>query len=131
MIYDVLIRIQNAYRAKFTSVNVPYSKFVGEMLEVLRREGLIRGFKKKKEKFEYFEVFLNRIAYFRVNLISKSTCRKYVTYKEIKMKYAKSRRIAIVSTNVGLVTVREIIENNLKVGGELICGIEISVMQKT
>jgi ribosomal protein S8 len=128
MIFDVLIRIQNGYRAKLTTVNVPYSTMVGEMLDLLSREGLIRGFSRKKETFEFCEVFLNRIAMFKVRLISKSTCRKYISYKVVRGKYVKSRNVVILSTNLGLMTAREIIENNLKVGGELICGIEIAVL---
>ena len=61
---DMLTRIRNAQIRKKDYVHMPASRFRGNVLEVLEREGFIRGFKKvelenHKKNFEIELKYIN------------------------------------------------------------------------
>ena len=58
-IADMMTRIRNAGKAKFTSVDIPASKLKVELAKVLKNEGYIRNYKfVKDEKQGILRVYL-------------------------------------------------------------------------
>jgi len=123
---DMLTRIRNGLTAKKSVVECPKSKLRASVLEVLKKEGYIRGFEFKKNA-ENKDVILIELKYFEgapvikeLKRISKPGLRQYSNKKEIP-EINGGLGIAIVSTNKGLMTDQEAKEAGL--GGELICSV--------
>lgn len=125
-IADMMTRIRNAGKAKFTSVDIPGSKLKIELAKVLKNEGYIRNYKfVKDEKQGILRVYLkyaqgNVNAIYGLERVSKPSRRVYVKGKDIKP-VLNGLGISILSTSRGILTDRQARESN--VGGEILCKI--------
>ena len=119
---DMLTRIRNGQRAKKDSVLSPASKLRANVLEVLQREGYIRGYsedetgphKALRIELKYFE---GEPAIKHVARVSKPGRRVYSGSKELP-NVRNGLGITIVSTPRGVLSDAEARESN--VGGEVL-----------
>jgi small subunit ribosomal protein S8 len=121
---DLLTRIRNGQRANKSAVTAPSSKLRASVLEVLKREGYIRGY-----ETEEYRDGLNQL---RVELkyhegapvirhiqrVSKPGRRVYSKIKDLPSVY-NGLGISILSTPQGVMSDNEARAAN--VGGEVIC----------
>lgn len=121
---DMLTRIRNAQHARHSSCVAPASKLRANVLDVLRREGYIRGFSSEEVR--------PGIANLRIELkysegepvikdihrVSKPGRRVYSKIKELPRFYA-GLGVSILSTPRGVMSDAEARAAN--VGGEVLC----------
>jgi small subunit ribosomal protein S8 len=121
---DMLTRIRNAQRSRHAACVAPASKLRANVLEALRREGYIRGFKSEELR--------PGIAQLRIELkytdgepvikeihrVSKPGRRVYSKIKELPRVYA-GLGVSILSTPRGVMSDAEARAAN--VGGEVLC----------
>jgi small subunit ribosomal protein S8 len=121
---DMLTRIRNAVMAKKKEVVVePASKLKMAILDVLKREGYIEGYKiegegVKKKIIVYLKYYQGKPVIQVIERVSKPGRRIYVGVDEIPKVY-NGLGISILSTPKGVLSDRE--AKKLRVGGELIC----------
>jgi small subunit ribosomal protein S8 len=121
---DMLTRIRNAVTVKKKEVVVePASKLKMAILDVLKREGYIEGYKiegegVKKKIIVYLKYYQGKPVIQVIERVSKPGRRIYVGVDEIPKVY-NGLGIAILSTPKGVLSDRE--AKKLRVGGELIC----------
>ncbi|NBR31029.1 MAG: 30S ribosomal protein S8 [Sphingomonadaceae bacterium] len=119
---DMLTRIRNGQRAKMDSVVTPASKLRVRVLDVLQREGYIRGYHDEamgahpgiRIELKYFE---GQPAIKHVARVSKPGRRVYSGSKELP-RVRNGLGITIVSTPKGVLSDAEAREQN--VGGEVL-----------
>jgi len=120
---DLLTRIRNGQRARKDSVTTPASKLRARVLDVLQREGYIRGYSEEGEEvadkalrvdLKYFE---GKPAIQHVSRVSKPGRRVYSGVTELP-RIRNGLGIVIVSTPRGVLSDAEAREAN--VGGELL-----------
>jgi len=121
---DLLTRIRNAQKSRQTSCVSPASRLRGNVLEVLKREGYIRGYAQEQLR--------PGIAQFRIELkynegepvikeihrVSKPGRRVYSKIRELPRVYA-GLGVSILSTPRGVLSDAEARAAN--VGGEVLC----------
>ena len=121
---DMLTRIRNAQRARHAMCVAPGSKLRANVLDVLRREGFIRGFSTEalrpgvsqlriELKYNEGEPVIKEI-----HRISKPGRRVYSRIKELPRVYA-GLGVSILSTPRGVLSDAEARAAN--VGGEVLC----------
>jgi small subunit ribosomal protein S8 len=121
---DMLTRIRNAQRARHTSCVSPASKLRANVLDVLRREGFIRGFSAEELrpgiaqlrielKYNEGEPVIKEI-----HRVSKPGRRVYSKIRELPRVYA-GLGVSILSTPRGVMSDAEARAAN--VGGEVLC----------
>jgi small subunit ribosomal protein S8 len=121
---DMLTRIRNAQRARHSTCMAPASKLRANVLDVLRREGFIRGFEahelrpgvaqlRIELKYNEGEPVIKEIM-----RVSKPGRRVYSKIKELPRVYA-GLGISILSTPRGVMSDAEARAAN--VGGEVLC----------
>ena len=121
---DMLTRIRNAQRARHTSCVAPASKLRANVLDVLKREGYIRGFAAEELrpgvrqlrielKYNDGEPVIKEI-----HRVSKPGRRVYSRIKELPRVYA-GLGVSILSTPRGVMSDSEARVAN--VGGEVLC----------
>ncbi len=122
VIADVFVRIKNALKRKFSTVEVKQSNLIKNILEIMKREGYIEDYSPSVENKYFFNV---KLKYYNgepvisgIKRISKLGKRVYVSFKNVPRVY-NNLGIAILSTSKGVMTDREARE--LGVGGEVIC----------
>ena len=119
---DMLTRIRNGQRARKDSVLTPASKLRTRVLDVLQREGYIRGYSQEQMgpaagiriELKYFE---GQPAIKHVARVSKPGRRVYSASKELPI-VRNGLGITIVSTPRGVLSDAEAREQN--VGGEVL-----------
>ena len=126
-IADMLTRIRNANTAKFDEVYVPSSKMKNAIAEILYNEGYIEKYElvksSKNEKFNDIKITLKYFDNKKVKAItgiekeSKPGLRIY-SGKEDMPQVLNGLGIAIVSTNLGVMTDKNCRKNNI--GGEIL-----------
>ena len=121
---DLLTRIRNGQRARKLAISCPASKMRSRVLDVLKREGYIRGYSQTEDlrgllvieiELKYFEgdpVIRN------IERVSKPGRRVYSGIRELTQIY-NGLGIAILSTPRGVLSDAEAREQN--VGGEVLC----------
>jgi small subunit ribosomal protein S8 len=121
---DMLTRIRNGQKAKKSSVASPASKMRQRILDVLAREGYIRGYEEVQSTAGKPELSIE-LKYYEgtgvireVTRISKPGRRVYTSVSDIP-KVRNGLGISIVSTPKGVLSDSEARE--LNVGGEIIC----------
>ncbi len=121
---DMLTRIRNAQGARHGTVLVPASKLRGNVLEVLKREGYIRGYSWAERSAGIAE-FTVELKYNEgtpvikeITRVSKPGRRVYSGAKELPKIYG-GLGISILSTPRGVMSDSEARAQN--VGGEVIC----------
>lgn len=122
-ISDLLLRIRNATKARKEEVKVNTSKFVTNILNILKDEGYINDFKtvdienNKKETTIFLKYKNNVSSISGLKQISKPGLRIYSEAKKLPS-VLNGLGIAIISTSMGLMTDKKAKKNN--VGGEVI-----------
>jgi small subunit ribosomal protein S8 len=121
---DMLTRIRNGQRASKGSVRSPASKLRRNVLEVLRREGYIRGFETlelgggKAELAIELKYHNGEPVIRELRRVSTPGRRVYAGVKELPSVY-NGLGIAILSTPRGVLSDAEARE--MRVGGEILC----------
>lgn len=121
---DMLTRIRNAQRARHTVCVAPASHLRANVLDVLQREGFIRGFSKEdlrpgvsqlriELKYNEGEPVIKEIT-----RISRPGRRVYSKIKELPRVYA-GLGISILSTPRGVMS--DVEARTANVGGEVLC----------
>jgi small subunit ribosomal protein S8 len=121
---DLLTRIRNGQRARKNSVTAPASRLRTHVLDVLEREGYIRGYSQYevgpgiseiKIELKYHE---GEPVIRQISRVSKPGRRVYSKIKELPRVY-NGLGISILSTPRGVLSDAEAREAN--VGGEVLC----------
>jgi small subunit ribosomal protein S8 len=120
---DMLTRIRNGQQAKKDSILTPASKLRVRVLDVLQREGYIRGYSQAEAgpaaslriDLKYFE---GRPAIQHLSRVSRPGRRVYSGATELP-RVRNGLGITIVSTPKGVLSDAEAREQN--VGGEVLC----------
>jgi small subunit ribosomal protein S8 len=121
---DMLTRIRNGQRARKDSVVTPASKLRLHVLEVLQREGYIRGFvegqndggfKELRVELKYHE---GQPVIQNIERVSKPGRRFYAGVRELP-RVLNGLGISIISTPKGVLSDHEARQAN--VGGEVLC----------
>ena len=121
---DMLTRIRNGQRARMSSVESPASKLRTSVLEVLKREGYIRGYAHEevrpgvsnlKIELKYHE---GEPVIKQISRVSKPGRRVYSKIADMQRVY-NGLGIAILSTPRGVMSDNEARAAN--VGGEVLC----------
>ena len=121
---DMLTRIRNGLKARKDSVIAPASHARRRVLDVLKREGFIRGFEvdEQEDGKSELRIFLKYYEGYPVirsiSRISKPGRRVYSSVQELP-RVQNGLGISIVSTPKGVLSDSEAREKN--VGGEVIC----------
>lgn len=120
---DMLTRIRNGQRARKSAVSSPPSKLRENVLEVLRREGYIRGFTRDSSTVQggiSIELkYHNGAPVIReLKRVSKPGRRIYSGVRDLPRVY-NGLGIAILSTPRGVMSDAEARE--ARVGGEILC----------
>jgi small subunit ribosomal protein S8 len=123
---DMITRIRNAQMRMLHNVKIPSSKFRTRILDVLKQEGYISGYKAMSDTINkgLLSVDLkyhNGIPVIKeIKRISKPGRRVYAKAESIP-KIQNGLGLAIVSTSKGIMTDNDARSQN--VGGEIICRI--------
>jgi small subunit ribosomal protein S8 len=121
---DMLTRIRNAAKAKFSSVDVPGSKLKVEVARILKDEGFVKNYKYLKDgKQGILRIYLKygpgqTSTIYSLKRISKPGRRTYLKSKDLKP-VLNGMGISIVSTSRGVMTDKQARKEN--VGGEILC----------
>ncbi len=121
---DMLARIKNGQLRKKESVIMPASRFRGNVLDVLHREGYIRGFKKveienNKNEFEIELKYVDGEPVIKnISRVSTPGRRVYSKIKDLQRNF-DGLGISILSTSKGVLSDNE--ARTEKVGGEILC----------
>ena len=125
-IADMLTRIRNGINVKKLVVECPYSNLKISVLDVLLKEGFIRGFNSKKDDQGLNIIFIE-LKYFEGKSVikeirrkSKPGLRNYSSSKDLDRVYG-GLGISIVSTSRGVMTDHEARQKNI--GGEVLCSV--------
>ena len=123
---DMLTRIRNGQHKRTDSVLSPASRFLATVLDVLEREGYIRGYERQQRESGRAEIKIE-LKYYdgqpvikRIWRISKPGCRVYSSIKELP-RIQSGLGMSIVSTPRGVMSDAEARVAN--VGGEVLCGV--------
>ncbi len=123
-IADMLTRIRNANAAKHDTVEVPSSKMKLEIVEILNREGYIKGFELLEDGVKKtilitlkYGATKNEKVIAGIKRISKPGLRIYADTENLP-KVLGGLGIAILSTNKGVITDKQ--ARTEGVGGEVI-----------
>ncbi len=121
---DMLTRIRNGQRAKLSSIKSPSSKLRANVLQVLEREGYIRGFETSELRTGISEIRIE-LKYHdgapvirELKRVSKPGRRVYAKIKDLPRVY-NGLGISILSTPRGVMSDSEARAANL--GGEVLC----------
>ena len=121
---DMLTRIRNGQRARMSVVLSPHSKLRSNVLEVLQREGYIRGWSESEMRQGLHELRIE-LKYHEgepvikeIKRVSKPGRRVYTKIKDLPRVY-NGLGIAILSTPQGVMSDSE--ARTANVGGEVLC----------
>ncbi|MBI1985084.1 MAG: 30S ribosomal protein S8 [Rhodospirillales bacterium] len=121
---DLLTRIRNGQQAKKSTVRSPASKLRASVLEVLKREGFIRGYSEREVRPGVSEIEIE-LKYHEgqpvireINRVSTPGRRVYSAIKDLPRVY-DGLGISILSTPRGVLSDSEARDQN--VGGEVLC----------
>ena len=121
---DMLTRIRNGQRAKLPAVDSPASKLRANVLEVLKREGYIRGYSHAELRPGIAELHIElkynegEPVIRQISRVSRPGRRVYTKIKELPRVY-NGLGISILSTPRGVLSDSE--ARAAKVGGEVLC----------
>ena len=120
---DLLARIRNAQKARLPQFTCPASNLLGDVCEVLKKEGYIRDHRFEQDgakrnmvvelKYHEGEPVIQKI-----QRVSKGGQRKYSGVKDLP-RYFNGLGIAVVSTSKGVMSDYDARQQN--VGGEVLC----------
>jgi small subunit ribosomal protein S8 len=116
--------IRNATRARHESVDVPASKMIKAIAEILKQDGYIENYRFSEDGKQgilriYLRYYNNKESVItNIKRISRPGFRFYAKKDKIPS-VLRGRGMAIISTSKGVVTDKQAREMNL--GGEVIC----------
>lgn len=123
---DMLALIRNGQQARLSTVRCQASKFLGRVLEVLKKEGYIEDYS-QEETTPGRREFVIQLRYFEgdkvirdIECISTPGSRIYYSISKLP-KFYNGLGIAILSTSKGVMSDFEARQAN--VGGELLCSV--------
>lgn len=123
---DMLTRIRNGQKARKASITSPSSKLRENVLEVLKKEGYIRGYS-KQELSEGIGQLTIELKYYEdqpvirsLDRVSKPGRRVYAKIKDLKP-VNNGLGIIVLSTPKGILSDGKARE--LNVGGEVLCNV--------
>ena len=121
---DMLTRIRNGQQARKSDIKVPASKLREHVLDVLKREGYIRGYERVTLRKGIDEIKVE-LKYYEGNPVIKEIVRVstpgrrvYSGVKELQ-KFYNGLGISVLSTPPGVMSDHEARQAN--VGGEILC----------
>jgi small subunit ribosomal protein S8 len=121
---DMLTRIRNAQNRRLSSVKTPASNLRANVLEVLQKEGYIRGFERNELSPGLAEIEIE-LKYHEgepvirtIKRVSKPGRRVYSKIRDLPRPF-NGLGIAVLSTPQGIMSDNEAREAN--VGGEILC----------
>ncbi|MEK7244716.1 MAG: 30S ribosomal protein S8 [Pseudomonadota bacterium] len=121
---DMLTRIRNGQHARLSEVTVPASRFRGEVLDVLKREGFIRDFATAETRPGINEIRIE-LKYHEgdpvireISRVSRPGRRVYSKIKDLNKVY-NGLGISILSTPRGVMS--DVEARAANVGGEILC----------
>ena len=121
---DLLTRIRNGQRANLQAVRSPTSKLRGNVLDVLKTEGYIRGYK-VQDADSGFPEFSIELKYHEgepvirdISRVSRPGRRVYSKIKDMPVHYG-GLGISILSTPRGVMS--DVAARKANVGGEVLC----------
>ena len=122
---DMFAQIRNGQQARLAQVSCQASKFLGNVLEVLKTEGFIRDYQKveQESKAEYkidLKYHEGERVIKEIVCISKPGRRVYCEISKLP-KYYNGLGIAILSTSKGVMSDFDARQAN--VGGEVLCSV--------
>lgn len=122
LIADALTIIRNAIMAKKENVDVPASKQIKSILDILKKEAYIDNFKLIEDKRQntlrvYLKYVSGKPAIRALKRVSKPGLRVYVGHDKIPS-VLRGRGLAIISTSKGITTGDE--AKSTRMGGEII-----------
>ena len=123
---DMLTRIRNAQMRNRSKVSTPASNLRGRVLDVLKREGYIRGyseveFEGQKSEFEIeLKYFDGEPVIKEIKRISKPGRRVYSSVRNLPT-VANGLGVSILSTPKGVMSDSDARSEN--VGGEILCNV--------
>ena len=121
---DMITRIRNGQAARLSTINSPASKLRASVLEVLKREGYIRGYSETTRdngalefdiELKYYE---GRPVINEIKRVSTPGRRVYSSIKELRM-VRNGLGISILSTPKGVMS--DNVARDQNVGGEVLC----------
>lgn len=121
---DMLTRIRNGQVRKKECVSMPASRFRGNVLDVLQREGFIRGFEiinseNNKNEFKIELKYLDgEPCIKKISRVSTPGRRVYSGINSLP-RHFDGLGISILSTSKGIMSDQEARQEN--VGGEILC----------
>ena len=121
---DMITRIRNAQMRSLSNVVIPASKFRAKILDILKKEGFIAGYKfldneKEKNSLSVDLKYENGSPVIKeIKRISKPGRRIYAKADSIP-RIQNGLGVAIMSTSKGIMSDNE--AKNQNVGGEIIC----------
>lgn len=123
---DMITRIRNGQGANLYTVNSLYSKLCENVLDVLKREGYIRGYQKfandNNSNIHELKIELKYVegapVIKEIHKVSKPGRRTYTKISKLQ-KYYNGLGIAVLSTPKGVMSDYEARQQN--VGGEILC----------
>lgn len=117
---NLFSKIKNGYLAKKTKIVQQKSKQSINILNILVKEGFIKGYKinSKNQLYIYLKYRKNKAVITEIKRLSKPGKRLYLTNKNL---YKKKIGFYIISTSIGVLT--DLQAKKFNVGGELICKI--------
>ncbi|MBU0504286.1 MAG: 30S ribosomal protein S8 [Candidatus Omnitrophota bacterium] len=121
-IADAFTVIRNAIMAKKENLDIPASRVITVILEILKKEEYIDNFKSIEDKKQgilrvYLKYVGKKCVIGGIKRISTPGLRKYVTHDKIPY-VLRGRGLAIISTSKGILTDKEAREQ--RCGGEVI-----------
>ncbi|MGE4558645.1 MAG: 30S ribosomal protein S8 [Desulfobulbus sp.] len=121
---DMLTRIRNATKSRFSSVEMPLSKLKVSVAKVLKEEGYIADYQTSDQgpqgtlKLDLKYGPHNELVITGIRRISKPGHRQYKRSKHIPT-FMSGLGIGILTTSQGVMTDKEARQQNI--GGELLC----------
>jgi len=122
LIADAFTAVRNAIMVNKENVDVPASRTLKSILEILKKEDYIDNFKFIEDKRQgllriYLKYLAGKSAIRNLKRVSRSSLRLYVKHKKVPV-VLRGRGLAIISTSKGILTDREAREQGL--GGEVL-----------
>ncbi len=122
LVADAFTIVRNAIMVSKENVDIPASKMLKSILEILKKEDYIDNFKLIEDKKQgilriYLKYLAGKSAIRHLERVSRPGLRLYVKHKKVPL-VLRGRGLAIISTPKGIITDREAREQGL--GGEVI-----------
>ncbi len=122
LIADALTLMRNAIMVKKENVDLPASKTIKAILEILKKENYIDTFKEIEDKKQgilrvYLKYIYGKPAIRKIRRVSKPSLRVYVRRDKVPL-VLRGKGLAIISTSRGILTDKEV--RTLGLGGEVI-----------